>query len=137
MRGFNEVYRVARIGVDANLLVKALSMGLTISPIGGPVYHVNHAESYRLSRRQYAGREAEAPWGNIRWHSRHVVYLNTDDWGLALAPERSLSAHVRHLDFTWDAVPPLVDLGRIVLPATRGTRHLRSPAGDVPQSREA
>jgi len=81
IRGFNEVYRVARIGIDRNLLVKALSSGLRIADIGGPVYHVN-----------------------------------PPTWGLAMAPERE-QAGMRYLDFSWDAVPPVADLHRILLPA--------------------
>lgn len=119
MRGFNEVYRVARIGVDRNFLVKALSLGLTIEDIGGPVYHVNHAGSYRLTVHDYEGREAEAPWGNRRWHSSGVVYSNPPTWGLSQAPERQLADGVWFLEFSWDAVPPLVDLRGVVLPVSR------------------
>jgi len=119
LRGFNEVYRVARIGIDHNFLVKALSGGIPIADIGGPVYHVNHQGSYRLSRNVYAGREAEAPWGNIRWHSRGVVYDNPPYWGLERAPVRPRHEHSSLLEFSWDAVPPLVDLRRIVLPVAR------------------
>jgi hypothetical protein len=120
LRGFNQVYRCTRIGVDANFLVKALSDGIRIVDIGGPVYHVNHADSYRLSRHVYAGREADAPWGDIRWHSRGVVYTNPDDWGLAAAPELTINESTRQLDFDWRAVSPLVDLRRVVLPMAHG-----------------
>ena len=133
--GFNQVYRVARIGIDANFLVKAASSGIAIVDIGGPVYHVNHAGSYRLSRHLYADRREDAPWGDNRWHSRGVVYANPDDWGLANAPEVSLPDTTRCLEFSWDAVPPLVDLRRVMLPAARVGKP--SAAGDVPQSREA
>jgi hypothetical protein len=116
IRGFNEVYRVARIGIDRNLLVKALSSGLRIADIGGPVYHVNHVGSYRLQPTAYEGREAEAHWGNRRWHQGGVSYANPPTWGLAMAPERE-QAGMRYLDFSWDAVPPVADLHRILLPA--------------------
>lgn len=119
IRGFNEVYRVARIGIDRNVLVKALSSGIAIADIGGPVYHENHAGSYRVSPDAYAGREHEAPWGDRRWHSAGVSYSNPDTWGLALAPSRPIAPHVEQLDFTWQAVPPLVDLRRVVLPVAR------------------
>lgn len=115
--GFNEIYRVARIGVDQNFVVKALSEGLTLRDIGGPVYHFNHPGSYRLARHVYAGREAEAPYGNILWHSKSVVYVNPPTWGLANAPERAMGPSTSALEFSWDAVPPLVDLGGVVLPA--------------------
>ena len=118
IRGFNEVYRAARFGIDHNVLVKALSSGLSIEDIGGPVYHINHVGSYRLTADVYAGREAEAPWGDSRWHSRGVVYSNPEtpgDW--QKAPMRESAERCWHLDFSWDAVPPLVDLKGVVLPA--------------------
>ena len=118
MRGFNEVYRVARIGIDRNVLVKAISMGFRIVDIGGPVYHVNHEGSYRLNPLAYAGREQEAPWGDRRWHSAGVSYVNEPAWGLADAPERA-GPRFRHLDFSWRAVPRLVDLRGVVLPVAR------------------
>jgi hypothetical protein len=118
MRGFNEVYRVARIGIDRNLLVKALSLGLAIRDIGGPVYHVNHEGSYRLDPGAYAGREHEAPWGDRRWHSAGVSYVNSESWGLAGAPMRA-GERCWYLDFAWSAVSPLVDLRGVVLPVSR------------------
>jgi hypothetical protein len=119
LRGFNEVYRLVRIGIDHNFLVKTLSEGLSIRDIGAPVYHVNHLGSYRLTRDTYAGREAEAPYGDIRWHSRGIVYANPPTWGLSNAPERQNGPCHSTLQFSWDAVPPLVDLRRVVLPVAR------------------
>jgi len=119
LRGFNEVYRVARIGIDQNFLVKALSAGIRIVDIGAPVYHVNHEGSYRLSGKLYAGREASAPYGNVCWHSQGVVYDNPFEWGLQNAPTRRRNEHSSVLEFSWNAVPPLVDLRRIVLPVAR------------------
>ena len=108
--GFNEIYRVARIGIDRNVLVKALSSGLRIADIGGPVYHENHEGSYRLNPTAYAGRETEAPWGDRRWHSGGVSYVNPPTWGLSEAPVREIGERVWYLDFSWAAMPPLVDL---------------------------
>jgi hypothetical protein len=122
IRGFNEIYRVARIGIDRNILVKALSSGIAIEDIGGPVYHVNHVGSYRISPAAYAGREAEAHWGDRRWHSGGVSYSNPTTWGLGRAPLRTAEEGVYCLDFSWEAVPPLVDLRRIVLPVARPGR---------------
>ena len=120
--GFNEVYRVARIGIDQNLVVKALSAGMAVRDIGGPVYHVNHHGSYQLARDTYKGREGEAHYGDSRWHSRSVVYVNPPTWGLANAPEQREDVQKSTLQFSWDAVPLLVDLRRVVLPvARRGT----------------
>ena len=115
--GFNEIYRVARIGIDQNFVVKALSEGMTVRDIGGPVYHVNHHGGYRLTRQSYKGREAEAFYGNINWHSKSVVYVNRPTWGLDKAPERSIGPGTSALQFSWEAVPPLVDLDRIVMPS--------------------
>jgi hypothetical protein len=119
IRGFNEVYRVARIGIDRNLLVKVLSSGCEIADIGGPVYHENHEGSYRLNPRAYAGREGEAPWGDRRWHSGGVSYVNPPTWGLERAPARPIAGGAVRLDFSWEAVPPLVDLHGVVVPTAR------------------
>ena len=67
----------------------------------------------------YRGREGAAPYGNIRWHSRGVIYVNPATWGLANASEVHEGAQKSTLRFSWDAVPPLVDLRRIVLPVAR------------------
>jgi hypothetical protein len=48
-----------------------------------------------------------------------VIYDNSDAWGLRDAPERRVDEQTTWLDFSWDAVPPLVDLRRLVLPAAR------------------
>jgi hypothetical protein len=117
--GFNEVYRVARIGIDRNVLVKAISSGIRIADIGGPVYHVNHVGSYRLLPDAYAGREDEAPWGDRRWHQGGVSYVNPPTWGLSEAPVRLLDERCWYVEFSWDAVPPLVDLRRVVVPVAR------------------
>jgi hypothetical protein len=116
--GFNEVYRVARVGIDHNFLVKALSAGYEIRDIGGPVYHVNHLGTFRLTRSQYAGREHEAPYGNVQWHSRQIIYSNPSTWGLSNAPETKRGPWA-FLEFSWDAVPPLVDLRGVVTPVAR------------------
>ena len=50
-----------------------------------------------------------------------MTYHNPDGWGLGAAPVRTRSDGVIFLDFDWRAVPPLVELRRVVLPArTRG-----------------
>jgi len=115
LRGFNEVYRVARAGVDVNFLVKAHGAGVPITDIGGPVYHVNHVGSFRISKGLYAEDRSNTTWGH-RWHCRDVAYNNHDGWGLVGAPTRPLANGVTYLDFDWRAVPPLVELRRVVLP---------------------
>ena len=119
VRGFNEIYRAARFGIDRNFLVKAISSGLSIVDIGGPVYHVDHAGSYHLTADAYAGRQHEAPWGNRGWHSRGVSYVNPPTWGLQHAPAQRVAPGHWFLDFSWDAVPPMVDLRGVVIPASR------------------
>jgi hypothetical protein len=117
LRGYNEVYRAARVAVDLNFLVKAHGAGYPIADIGGPVYHINHVGSLRMSKGLYRDTPSDTPWGNMRWHSRHVVYQNPDGWGLNDAPAIPLPDGSVLLDFDWKAVPPLIELRRIVLPA--------------------
>jgi hypothetical protein len=117
LRGFNEVYRAAKIHIDGNFCVKAFSSGVPLVDVGSPVYHVGrgtlhaHVGSYRH-------RPGEAPWGDIRWNSA-VIYVNRPEWGLGSAPERGLDERTIALDFDWRAVGPMVELGRVVLPAAR------------------
>ena len=119
LRGYNEVYRAARAGVDHNFLVKAYGCGYRIVDLGSPVYHVNHPGSYRISKTVLESAAAEAAWGKRRWASRTVVYDNPENWGLGHAPERELRGGARYLDFDWKAVPPIADLRRVVLPLRR------------------
>ncbi len=119
LRGFNEVFRGARLGVDHNFLVKAYGCSYRIVDIGSPVYHINHVGSFRISRHAVQGEAAQASWGNRGWHSRHVVYDNPENWGLGNAPERELPGGARWLEFDWNAVPPIADLRRVVPPLRR------------------
>jgi hypothetical protein len=73
--------------------------------------------SLRMSKGLYQDTPSDTPWGNLRWHSRHVAYQNPDGWGLHDAPARQLPEGSVFLEFDWKAVPPLVELRRIVLPA--------------------
>ena len=119
LRGFNEIYRLVRVGVDVNFLVKAYGCGYRIADIGAPVFHTNHIGSYRISKRVTGDDEAQARWGRQDWPSKSVVYENPEDWGLGRAPERTIRPGVTSLEFTWDAAPPLLALRRVVLPAAR------------------
>ena len=116
LRGFNEVYRAARAGIDLNFMVKVVGAGIPIADIGGPVYHLNHLGSMRISKALHRDR-ADSPWGDLGWHSSRVTYNNRDEWGLAEAPARRGVDGTLFLDFDWRAVPPLVELRRVVLPA--------------------
>lgn len=114
LRGFNELYRMVRIGIDHNFLVKAQSSGVSIADIGPPIYHVAHLASYQTSKHTASRQEAESRWGRT-WHNHEVIYDNREDWGLRDAPARQIEDGIQRLDFDWRAVPPLVDLHRIVL----------------------
>jgi hypothetical protein len=119
LRGFNEVYRTVRAGIDRNFVVKALSAGLPLADIGGPVYHVNHVGTFRAAKTQSAHANAASTSAAEQWNANAVVYQNPDSWGLGAAPEAALGPLVTRLDFSWAAVPPLVNLRGILLPARR------------------
>ena len=116
LRGFNEVYRLARIGVDHNFLVKAHSSGIPIEDIGAPVYHVSHTTSFQVARHLAGPDEAQRLWGRRDWHNHEVIYDNPDGWGLNDAPVTQIGDRLWRIGFDWNAVAPLVDLDRIVLP---------------------
>ena len=120
LRGFNEVFRVAKVHMDSNFCLKAYSSGVPIVPLERPVYHAGLGtlnSQYSL----YADRPQDAPWGDTRW-KRAVVYHNPPTWGLANAPRREVAPGIHYLEFSWEAVPPIVDLRRVVLPAERAGR---------------
>ena len=117
LRGFNEVYRLAKIHIDSNLCYKAHSVGMPIVNIGAPVYHVGHGTLNSHAVR-YRDRPGDAPWGNIYWNNQ-IVYVNPADWGLACAPARRLDATTTYLEFDWNAVPPVANLRGVVLPGVR------------------
>ena len=123
LKGFNEVYRASRIGIDRNLLTHALARGVQIADLGGLVYHFTHEGSFRLSSRAYDGREWEAPYGDRRWPAAVVVYDNPSSWGLADAPERVIDTRRTALDFSWAAVPPLVALRSLATGSIRPVQH--------------
>jgi hypothetical protein len=118
--GFNEVYRVAKVHMDSNFCLKAYSSGLTLTPLDAPVYHVGRG-TLNSQKKLYADRPADAPWGDTRW-KRTVLYDNPPGWGLWNAPAHAMRDGLYYLDFTPDAVPPLVSLRRVVLPGARGSR---------------
>jgi hypothetical protein len=115
--GFNEVYRAAKIHIDGNFCVKAHASGVRVEPLEAPVYHVGLGTLY-AHHPKYQARPDLAPWGDIRWRS-DVIYDNHPGWGLADAPSRTVTTGIRYLDFDWAAVPPMLELRRLVLPAAR------------------
>jgi hypothetical protein len=122
IRGFNEVYRVAKIHIDGNFCMKAYASDISIVDIGAPVYHVGRGTLHAM-RGMYNARPGDAPWGDIRWKS-DVVYDNGDGWGLGLAPEREIDRGTTFLAFDWEAVGPMVELRRVVPPGLRQERAL-------------
>lgn len=115
LRGFNEIYRLARIGVDVNFLVNAHSRSLPIEDTGGVVYHQGHRGSYRQAKKFHQDAPEQAPYGDERWGARCITYDNPPEWGLASAPERPVREGATWLDFDWRAVPPLAPLSRLGL----------------------
>lgn len=128
LRGYNEVYRLARLGVDVNFLAKAYASGYPIVDLGAAVYHTNHVGSFQLSKSSTSAAAADRAWGQ-RWPARTVIYENPEGWGLGAAPAREDGDGITHLDFDWAAVPPLVALRRLVLPPAR-TGQLAATADD-------
>jgi FkbM family methyltransferase len=103
LRGFNEIYRVAKIHMDGNFCIKAYSSGLKLQPMESPVYHVGLGTLHSQAP-AYANRPGDAPWGDRRWNGT-VVYENHSDWGLWRAPMRTIRPGLNYLEFSWDAVP--------------------------------
>jgi hypothetical protein len=114
LRGFNEVYRVAKIHIDGNFCLKAYASGVSLVDLGCAVYHVGRGTLHAQAG-LYRNRPEAAPWGDTRWKS-DVVYLNGAEWGLGRAPERRISSSAAFIEFEWNAVGPLVDLARVALP---------------------
>lgn len=118
LRGFNEVYRVAKIHLDSNFCVKAYAAGCKLEDTGENVYHLDHLGTYMLARKDYEDDPSEAPWGDDRWPWR-IIYENTPDWGLGKAPAKPFDQGIEYLVFDREALPPLVDLRRVLLPPGR------------------
>jgi hypothetical protein len=108
--GFNEVFRIAKIHIDANFCHRALASGLLLVDIGARVYHLGEG-TFHAMRSVYGKYGVTAPWGQ-QWH-KGVLYRNPLNWGLRDAPlERSGPRHFR-LEFVDAAVPRLVELAGI------------------------
>jgi hypothetical protein len=120
LRGFNEIYRAVRVGIDRNFVVKALSSGVPLADIGGPVYHVNHVGTLRFTKHLSEHARGDATSVTERWNPNGVIYQNPPSWGLADAPIRACGDGCWELAFAWSAVPPLVDLRGVAIPMSRG-----------------
>ena len=116
VRGFNEVFRVAKLLVDANFCYQATEQGLLLLDTGMQVYHFGEG-TFQAQRAAYQDRPADAPWGK-HWR-KEVLYENPPNWGLGDAPAVPCGqGHVR-LEFDDRAVPPLVMLQGVTTPVTR------------------
>lgn len=113
LRGFNEVYRNAKIHMDGNFCLKAYASGVALVDLGVPVYHVGRG-TLHAQKGTYRARPEEAPWGDIGWNS-DVIYENDSGWGCGDAPARALDERTTYLGFDWGAVPPMVALTRVML----------------------
>jgi hypothetical protein len=115
LRGFNEVFRAARIFVDANFCYHAAEHGILIVETGADVYHFGEGTT-NSQRAAYADRPERAPWG---WTWRKSVrYENPDEWGLGAAPAVECGPRSFRLLFDDRAVPPLVTLRRLTPAST-------------------
>jgi hypothetical protein len=114
LRGFNEIFRVAKIHIDTNFCFHAQVNGLLIVDTGARVYHVGEG-TFRAQQGAYLERPSDAPWGDS-W-CKQMLYDNPLNWGLGDAPavERS-PQHVR-IEFDARALPLLVNLRRLRKPA--------------------
>lgn len=113
LRGFNEVVRFAKIHIDANFCFHAQEHGLLIADTRAPVFHVGEG-TFRVQRRAYRDRPAEAPWGD-NWR-KQMLYDNPANWGLRDAPVVARDARHLRIEFDDRAVPPLVALRRLTKP---------------------
>lgn len=126
LRGFNEVYRNAKIHMDGNFCVKTHASGILLVDIGSPVFHVGRG-TLHAQRDTYRNRPGDAPWGDIRWNSE-VLYMNGPEWGLGDAPERKLDERLTYLEFDWRAVSPMVQLRRVLSGAAVAGRYNAEPS---------
>ena len=110
LRGFNEVFRVARIHVDANFCYHAAAHGLALVDTRMRVFHF---EEGRFAAQRSASElpQDAAPWGADRY--KQILYENPESWGLGDAPLERRGANHMRLEYDHRATPPLVALQRI------------------------
>ena len=117
LRGFNEVYRVAKIHIDRNFCLKALSSGLRLLRLMRLCITSGMARS--TTRPRAMSIDPPRPHGAI---GDGVVRscTTTSRTGACGARRRGTCATgLDCLEFTWAAVPPAVSLRRVVLPVAR------------------
>jgi hypothetical protein len=92
LKGFNEVFREAKIHKDANFCVHAVTRGLPVDVIG-QVYHLDHESSWNNVAHMYMRNPARSHVGRADWNWEQD-YENPDTWGLGGVPERPLDDRV-------------------------------------------
>jgi hypothetical protein len=115
LKGFNEVFRAAKLLVDANFCYHAAAQGLLLVDTGLPVYHFGEG-TFQTQRAQYKNTPGGAPWGG-HWR-KEVLYDNPASWGLRDAPMSACGRGHFRLEFDDRAVPPLVALAGVTRPVT-------------------
>jgi hypothetical protein len=88
LRGFNEVFRQAKIHKDSNFCVHARHRGVPVEVIG-QVYHLDHESSWNNVMHIYLANVAESHVGPPDWDWERD-YENPPDWGLGDAAERTI-----------------------------------------------
>ena len=107
LRGFNEVFRVARIHVDANFCYHAAAHGMALVDTRMHVFHFGRFAARSASQLP----QDAAPVGADRY--KQILYENPESWGLGDAPQERRGANHVRLEYDHRATPPLVALQRI------------------------
>ncbi len=113
IRGFNEVYRVAKLHIDANFCHQALVSGVLVMDSAASVYHLGEG-TFQAHRSQCGPEEKHPSWA-AQWH-KPVLYENHANWGLGGAPMSQRSRSDFRIEFDDAVVPPLVSLRGITVP---------------------
>ena len=110
LRGFNEVFRVARIHVDANFCYHAAAHGMALIDTRMLVFRFVEGRFAAQLDADQCHPDTAPTCGD--WY-KQILYENPESWGLGDAPlERRGENHVR-LEYDDRAIPPLVALQRI------------------------
>jgi hypothetical protein len=88
LRGFNEVFRQAKIHKDSNFCVHARHRGVPVGVIG-QVYHLDHESSWNNVMHIYLANAKESHVGPPDWDWERD-YENPTDWGLGHAVENPI-----------------------------------------------
>jgi hypothetical protein len=112
LRGFNEVYRVAPLAMDASVCHRAHVAGILVKDIAAIVYQVSGGPLPAW----WSGHGIVPTQGaSVDRRRRPMLYDNPDNWGLAGAPAFHRSRSDVLIEFDEDAVPPLVWLRGITV----------------------